>query len=129
MSFGAYQEPPILKTAGGTIQLDISESGSVIVAAGASATTFRLPPIPAGAANAYRFTFFNAVDQNMIILPPATKGYDGASLTLGVTNNLAAASVTYSTSGQKIAACCSARAVGGKWWLVTESVGITPTIA
>jgi hypothetical protein len=128
MSIGAYVEPAIVKTAGGTIQLDILEAGSLIVAAGTTATSFRLPPIPA-ASSGYRFTFFNSVDQNMAILPPSTAGYVGAALTIGTLNNASAASVTYSTSSQKIGACCSVKAVGGKWWLVNDSVGAAATVA
>jgi hypothetical protein len=64
----------------------------------------------------------------MVILPPATAGYSGASLTLGCINNLAAASLTFSTSSQKIGAVASARAIGGKWYLVSNGVA-TATIA
>jgi hypothetical protein len=125
---GSYTEQPITKTAAGTIQIDlVSECGSLIIAAGGSATSFRLPPLTSSEQDA-RFTFFNIVDQNMVILPPSTAGYSGASLTLGAFNNLAAASVTFSTSSQKIGAIASARAIGGKWYVVTQGVA-TATIA
>lgn len=125
---GSYLEQPIIKTAGGIIQLDgINESGSLIIAAGTVATSFRLPPITSPEQD-FRFTFYNIVDQNMVILPPLTAGYVGASLTLGAFNNLAANSVSFSTASQKIGAIASARSVGGKWWIVSNGVA-TATIA
>lgn len=125
---GGYLEPAFTKTAGGTIQLDIvNEGGSLIIAAGASATSFRLPPLSSPEQDG-RFTFFNLVDQNMAILPPLTAGYVGASLTLGCFNNLSAASLTFSTSSQKIGAVAQARAIGGKWYVVSSGVA-TATIA
>lgn len=128
MSSGAFLETPILKTAGGAIQLVNGEGGALIVAAGASATSFRLPPLTS-ATQDMRFTFLNSVDQNMAILPPSTKGYDGASLTLGTLNNLAAASVTYSTSSQKIGAQAVARAIAGKWWVTNITDACAATVA
>ena len=129
MSIGSYTEPPVVKTAGGTIQLDaVSEGGSLIIAAGTAATSFRLPPIVSPKQD-LRFTFLNTVDQNMAILPPSTAGYSGASLTLGTLNNLAAASVTYSTSSQKIGAVASARSINGKWWVSNNSDAMVATVA
>lgn len=128
MSLGAYLEPNITKTAGGTIQLAADEAGSLIIAAGASATSFRLPPITSPDQD-FRFTFLNTVDQNMAILPPSTKGYDNASLTLGTLNNAAAASVTYSTNSQKIGAVASARSIAGKWWVVNNTDAAAATVA
>jgi len=129
MSTGSYLEQPIYKTAGGTIQLDgPGESGSLIVAAGTGATSFRLPPITSPEQD-FRFTFLNSVDQNMAILPPSTAGYVGASLTLGTLNNLAAASVTYSTSSQKIGAQCVARSLNGKWWVTNITDACAATVA
>jgi len=128
MSLGAYLEPNITKTAGGTIQLTADEAGSLIISAGTAATSFRLPPITSPDQD-FRFTFLNAVDQNMAILPPSTKGYDNASLTLGTLNNAAAASVTYSTSSQKIGAVASARSIAGKWWVVNNTDAAAATVA
>jgi hypothetical protein len=128
MSIGAYLEPPIIKTAGGTQQLDALEAGSLIVAAYAGTSSFRLPPITSPEQD-FRFTFLNTVDQNMAILPPSTAGYVGASTTLGTLNNLAAASVTFSTSSQKIGAVATARSIQGKWWVSNNSDAMTATVA
>ena len=128
MSIGAYLEPNVTKTAGGTIQIDlVNECGSLIIAAGAAATSFRLPPLTSPEQDA-RFTFFNTVNQNMAILPPATAGYSGASLTLGTFNNLTAASVTFSTASNLIGACATATAIGGKWYVINSSQA-TATVA
>lgn len=127
MSLGAYLEPPIIKTAGGTQQLDITESGSLIVAAGATASSFRLPPLTSPEQDA-RFTFHNMVGQNMAILAPATAGYVGAPTSILTFNNLAAASLTYSTGGQLIGACATARAINGRWHVINSSQN-TATIA
>ena len=127
MSVGGFLEPPIIKTAGGTIQLDKSEAGSLIVAAFAGATSFRLPPITSPTQN-FRFAFLNSVDQNMAILPPLTAGYTGASLTLAALNNLAAVSCTYLTAAQKIGAVLSVRSIGGKWWVSNNTDAALLTI-
>lgn len=127
MSLGAYLEPPIIKTAGGTQQLDISESGSLIVAAGSAASSFRLPPLTSPDQDA-RFTFLNTVGQNMAILAPATAGYVGAPTSILTFNNLAAASLTYQTANQLIGACATARAVNGRWHVINSSQN-TATIA
>jgi hypothetical protein len=87
-----------------------------------------LPPITSPDQD-FRFTFLNTVDQNMAILPPSTKGYDNASLTLGTLNNAAAASVTYSTNSQKIGAVASARSIAGKWWVVNSTNAAAATVA
>ena len=127
MSLGAYLEPPIIKTAGGTQQLDVLEGGSLIVAAGPSASTFRLPPISSPEQD-LRFTFLNTVGQNMQILPPLTRGYEGAVLTLLTFNNAAAASLTFSTANQLIGACATARTINGRWHVINSSQN-TATIA
>ena len=127
MSIGAYLEPHIVKTAAGTIQIDALEAGSLIIAAGASATSFRLPPITSPEQD-FRFTFLNTVGQNMAILPPLTAGYPGAPLTLLTFNNLTAASLTYSTGGNLIGACATARSINGRWHVINSSQN-TATIA
>lgn len=127
MSMGGFHEPPIIKTTGGVVQLLSSESGSVIVAAFAGATSFRLPPIASISQN-HRFTFLNTVDQNMAILPPLTSGYVGASLTLGALNNAAAASVTFLTAGQRIGASISVRAINGKYWVTNNTNAAAATV-
>ena len=122
MSIGGYLEQPVIKTAGGTIVLDgPGEGGSLIVVAGAAATTLRLPVITSPEQD-FRFTVLNTVGQNLTILPPLTSGYVGASLTIGSFNNLAVASVAFSTAGNLIGACASIRSISGKWWLINVSV-------
>ena len=127
MSLGAYLEPHITKTAGGTQQLDITESGSLIVSAGTAASSFRLPPLT-GVDQDARFTFYNTVGQNMAILAPATAGFPGAVTTILTFNNLAAASLTFSTGGNLIGACATARAINGRWCVLNSSQA-TATIA
>lgn len=127
MSLGAYLEPPIIKTAGGTQLLDILEAGSLIVAAGAAATSFRLPPVTSPEQDA-RFTFLNTVGQNMAILAPSTAGYVGAPTSILTFNNLAAASLTFSTANQLIGACATARTINGRWHVINSSQN-TATIA
>ena len=127
MSIGGFVEPPIIKTTGGTIQLLGSESGSLIVAAFAGLTSFRLPPIASPSQN-HRFTFLNTVEQNMAILPPLTAGYVGASLTIGALNNLNAVSCTYQTASQRIGAVLSVRSIGGKWWVSNNTDAALLTI-
>ena len=127
MSIGAYLEPTITKTAGGTIQIVNDEAGSLICAAGAVATSFRLPPINSVDQD-YRFTFYNLVGQNMAILPPLTTGVTNGILTLLTFNNLAAASMTFSTGGNLIGACATARSINGRWCVHNSSQN-TATIA
>ena len=127
MSLGGFVEPPITKTTGGAVQLLGSESGSLIIAAFAGVTSFRLPPITSPTQN-HRFTFLNSVDQNMAILPPSTAGYVGASLTLGALNNLNAASVTFQTAAQRIGAVLTVRSINGKYWVSNNSDAALLTI-
>jgi hypothetical protein len=127
MAIGGYLEPAIIKTAGGTIQLASDEAGSLVVAAGSVATSFRLPPINSVDQD-FRFTFLNSVGQNMAILPPLTTGITNGILTLLTFNNLTAASLTYSTGGNLIGACATARSVNGRWVVINSSQN-TATIA
>lgn len=127
MSIGAYLEPTITKTAGGTIQLAVDEAGSLITAAGTAATSFRLPPISSTDQDC-RFTFLNLVGQNMAILPPLTTGITNGILTLLTFNNLVANSLTFQTAGNLIGACATARSVNGRWVVINSSQN-TATIA
>ncbi len=127
MAIGGYLEPTINKTAGGTIQLISDEAGSLILASGTVATSFRLPPINSVDQD-FRFTFLNMVGQNMAILPPLTTGVTNGILTLLTFNNLVANSLTFSTAGNLIGAVATARSVNGRWVVINSSQN-TVTIA
>lgn len=127
MALGGYLEPTITKTAGGTIQIVNDEAGSLIVAAGPAATIFRLPPINSIDQD-YRFTFYNLVGQNMTIVPPLTTGITNGILTLITFNNLAANSLSFSTAGNLIGACVTARSINGRWCVHNSSQNLA-TIA
>lgn len=82
----------ITKTASYTVQA--RETGTVFVTTGATAAvTFTLPAI--NASYPFVFTFINGADQNMVV---ATETAD----TLVTYNDLAADSIAFSTSSEKI---------------------------
>jgi hypothetical protein len=119
MGLGVFLEPAISKNAGGTIQLLPVDEGFITVAA-AAATTLRLPVLGSPADNMH-FIIHLQTDQNLTILPPLVAGYPNASLTMGGFNNLAIASVAFTTAANRIGAVVGCRSIQGKWWIQNAS--------
>jgi hypothetical protein len=97
-----------------------SEAGQLFVTNGAGAVTFTLPATPK---RGLEYTFYNAVDQNMIITCATTD-------ILIAYNDIAADSVALSTTSEKVGG--SFRVIGtGTKWLVIPNLweAQTPTIA
>jgi hypothetical protein len=106
-----YTPKVVTKTAAYTCKA--YESGTIFVTTGnTAALTFTLPPISDGP---WIFWFVNGADQNMIV---ASETAD----TLVTFNDLAADSVAYQTSSEKIGGLIIAFSDG------TSAIGLTPII-
>ena len=90
----------------GTSSLTIGQSGSVISTEGATgAITFTLPAV--ATSSGVHYWFQNAEDQNMIIAAPAD--------TMTTFTDIAADSVAFSTSSEKVGGGAFAICDGSKW--------------
>lgn len=107
-------------TATGSVTAD--QTGSLFVVVGSGAVTLTLPTLEAGLV----FEFFNSADQNLSVASVA--GNDIVTV-----NDLAASSITASTSSQKIGAHFRVQSgyLGStlKWFATNLSVGVTMTVA
>lgn len=94
-----------------------AEAGQMFVAAGTGTLTFTLPTTPK---RSLEYSFFNSVDQNMVITCATTD-------TLVVLNDAAADSITLGTASEKIGG--SFRVIGtGTKWLVIPSLWEAQTV-
>ena len=92
----------------GTSTLTIGQSGSMISTEGATgAVTFTLPAVATSAGVHYWFQ--NAEDQNMIIAAPA--------YTMVTFNDVAADSIAFSTSSEKVGGGAFTYCDGAKWMM------------
>ena len=90
----------------GTSSLTIGQSGSVISTEGATgAVTFTLPAV--ATSSGVHYWFQNAEDQNMIIAAPSD--------TMTTFNDIAADSVAFSTTSEKVGGGAFAICDGSKW--------------
>jgi hypothetical protein len=119
---GLKKRPTQAKTGNYTVAVATDPSGTVFTNRGAGgAVTFTLPA-PAPALDGYVYEFVGVANQNIAVA--------GASAGQIVTfNNAAAASVTCSTSSQKIGAHMIATCDGTSWWVNGDTVGVTYTVA
>jgi len=91
-----------------TATLLVGESGSMITTEGsAGAVTLTLPAV--ASSTGVHYWFVNAEDQNMIIAAPAD--------TMVTFNDVAADSVAFSTSSEKVGGAAFAYCDGSKWMM------------
>lgn len=112
----------VAKTADYTVNPLVDRAGTVFTTRGAAgAVIFTLPSLSSGQYIGYFVEFQNLVDQDMTIAAPAVD-------TLITVNDLAADSVIFSTSSQKIGARALAQWDGTAWVVVNQSVACTMTV-
>ena len=116
-------EPRVVpKTSAYTVNPSVDRAGTIFTTRGAAgAVTFTLPSISAGQLVGYFVDFLNLVDQNMTIAAPVAD-------TLVAVNDVAADSVVYSTSSQKIGALARALWDGSQWIVVNLSTANALTV-
>lgn len=108
-------------TSGYTVAVATDPSGTRFTNRGAAGTVTYTLPAPAAAIAGYIYEFLSVEDQIMTV---------SAGTGLAVTfNNATAASLTSSTSGQKIGALIIAVCDGTSWHLTGATVGVTYTVA
>lgn len=112
----------VAKAASYTVNPLVDRCGTVFTTRGATgAVTFTLPSLASGQYVGYFVQFLNIVDQNMTIAAPVAD-------TLVAVNDVAADSVVFSTSSQKIGARAIAQWDGTQWAVANQSVGCTMTV-
>lgn len=112
----------VAKTADYTVNPLVDRAGTIFTTRGATgAVIFTLPSIASGQHKGLFYDFLNLVDQNMTIAAPAVD-------TLVAVHDLAADSVIYSTSSQKIGALARAIWDGTAWAVVNLSTANALTV-
>lgn len=112
----------VAKAASYTVNPLVDRAGTVFTTRGATgAVTFTLPSLASGQYVGYFVEFLNLVDQNMTIAAPLAD-------TLVAVNDVAADSVVFSTSSQKIGARALAQWDGTQWAVANQSVACTMTV-
>jgi len=112
----------VAKVTSYTVNPLVDRAGTVFTTRGATgAVTFTLPSLASRQYVGYFVEFLNVVNQDMTIAAPASD-------TLVTVNDVAADSVAFSTSSQKIGARALAQWDGTQWAVVNQSVACAMTV-